>query len=73
MPAAPASLAADMASVPVEMSRYYKRLIDDGYALPFGEAMALEAARSGERNAAGPPRRRGQRSRRGDRPGTCQQ
>jgi enoyl-CoA hydratase len=28
------------------MVRGYKRLIDDGYALPFGAAMALEQERS---------------------------
>ena len=28
------------------MVRAYKTLIDDGYALPFGAAMALEAERS---------------------------
>lgn len=39
-------LARDMLSVVPEMLTEYKRLIDDGYALPFGEAMALEAKRS---------------------------
>ncbi|MDO9482747.1 MAG: hypothetical protein Q8S96_12860 [Hydrogenophaga sp.] len=28
------------------MLRAYKRLIDEGFCLPFGEAMALEAQRS---------------------------
>jgi enoyl-CoA hydratase len=43
-------LALDMLSVVPTMLTGYKRLIDDGYALPFGEAMALEAKRSGEAN-----------------------
>lgn len=30
--------------------RAYKRLIDDGYALPFGDAMALEHERSSAAN-----------------------
>jgi enoyl-CoA hydratase len=33
------------------MLRFYKALIDDGFDLPFGEAMALEHARSSARNA----------------------
>jgi enoyl-CoA hydratase len=44
-------LASDMASIPTEMSRFYKSLIDDGYALPFGEAMSLEHERSVARNS----------------------
>ena len=32
------------------MLRHYKALINDGFALPFGEAMALEATRSIELN-----------------------
>jgi enoyl-CoA hydratase len=44
-------LANDMATVPVEMLRFYKKLIDDGFDLPFGEAMALEHARSSARNS----------------------
>lgn len=40
------ALARDMASVDPAMSAAYKRLIDDGYRLPLGEALALEAARS---------------------------
>jgi enoyl-CoA hydratase len=44
-------LASDMATIPVEMLRFYKRLIDDGFDLPFGEAMALEHARSSARNS----------------------
>jgi enoyl-CoA hydratase len=51
LPAARA-LAGDMASVPLEMLKFYKTLIDDGYELPLGEALALEAQRSGPRNAA---------------------
>ncbi|UNU41475.1 enoyl-CoA hydratase [Sphingopyxis sp. YF1] len=45
LPAAQA-LARDIASADPAMVRSYKRLIDDGHALPFGEGMALEAARS---------------------------
>jgi enoyl-CoA hydratase len=41
IPAATA-LARDIASVEPSMVQTYKRLIDDGYALPFGEAMAHE-------------------------------
>jgi enoyl-CoA hydratase len=36
-------LAHDMASLPPEMARKYKRLIDEGYAVGFAEAMRLEA------------------------------
>lgn len=39
-------LARDMAGVDPIMVRNYKALINDGYALSFGEAMALEAGRS---------------------------
>lgn len=39
-------LAHDMASIAPEFARQYKRLINDGYDLPFGEAMALENSRS---------------------------
>ncbi|WP_242123884.1 enoyl-CoA hydratase [Sphingobium sp. Sx8-8] len=45
MPTARA-LAAEIASSEPEMVQRYKRLIDDGYALPFGEAMVLERARA---------------------------
>lgn len=45
LPAAQA-LARDIASADPAMVRAYKALIDDGHALPFGEAMALEGARS---------------------------
>jgi enoyl-CoA hydratase len=41
-------LARDMASCVPDVLVEYKRLINDGYALPFGEAMRLEAARSVE-------------------------
>lgn len=44
-------LAADIASADPAMVQAYKRLIDDGYALPFGEAMALEHRTSSKRNA----------------------
>lgn len=43
-------LAQDMASMDPVMQRNYKALINDGFALPFGEAMALEAARSTQMN-----------------------
>ncbi len=45
LPAARA-MARDMLSALPEMLPAMKRLIDDGYALPFGEAMALERERS---------------------------
>ena len=38
-------LAADMAQVSASYLAEYKRLIDDGFALPFGSAMALEQER----------------------------
>lgn len=44
-------LAHDMATIAPEFSRGYKQLINDGYALPFGEAMALENERSTAANA----------------------
>lgn len=44
-------LATDIASADPGMVRAYKRLIDDGYALPFGEALALEHSTSSARNA----------------------
>lgn len=43
-------LAEDMASIPVETLAFYKSLIDDGYARPFGEALTLEHTRSSEHN-----------------------
>jgi enoyl-CoA hydratase len=39
-------LAADIAGCHPAYASRYKALIDDGYALPFGEGMVLEAARS---------------------------
>ena len=44
-------LAHDMAQLPADMLVAYKSLIDDGYALPFGEAMKLEHRQSGAFNA----------------------
>jgi enoyl-CoA hydratase len=44
--AAARNLAADIASVPAEAVSFYKRVIDDGFGLPFGAAMALEHERS---------------------------
>ncbi|MBS0284439.1 MAG: enoyl-CoA hydratase [Proteobacteria bacterium] len=44
-------LAADIASAEVDFIAGYKKLIDDGYALPFGEAMALEHRISSAANA----------------------
>ncbi len=43
-------LAADMATIPPQMLANYKRLIDDGYGLPFRDAMALEAQRTRDLN-----------------------
>ena len=40
------TLARDMLSALPDMLPAMKRLIDDGYALPFAEAMALERERS---------------------------
>ena len=45
------ALAHDMATIAPAFSRGYKRLINDGYALPFGDAMQLEATRSTEANS----------------------
>jgi enoyl-CoA hydratase len=45
------ALAADMAQVPLEILITYKKLIDDGFALPFGEAIALEKSVSAGYNA----------------------
>jgi enoyl-CoA hydratase len=50
LPAARA-LALDMLSALPTMLPVMKRVMDDGYALPFGEAMALERARSEEHRA----------------------
>ena len=49
--AAATALAHDMASIAPAFSRAYKRLIGDGYDLPFAQAMALEAERSSAANA----------------------
>jgi enoyl-CoA hydratase len=40
------ALARDMASCVPEVLPKYKKLIDEGYAMPFGDAMRLEARRS---------------------------
>lgn len=50
LPAAIA-LAHDMATIAPGFARAYKQLINDGYALPFGQAIALEAERSTAANA----------------------
>lgn len=44
-------LAHDMATIAPGFARGYKKLINDGYELPFGQAMALEAERSTAANA----------------------
>ena len=43
-------LAADMATIPVETLSLYKSIIDEGFALSFGEGMALENRRSTANN-----------------------
>jgi enoyl-CoA hydratase len=43
-------LAADIATADPGMVQAYKRLIDDGFAQPFGEALALEHTRSSAAN-----------------------
>ena len=50
MPAARA-LAADMLLAQPGMLERYKSIIDDGFALPFGDGMALERQRACEFNA----------------------
>ena len=45
-------LAKDMLSLDPAMLLSYKRLLDEGYALPFGEAMALESTVAVAHNAA---------------------
>jgi len=45
-------LAGDMLSCVPEMLLRYKAIIDDGFALPFGDGMQLEKARSREFNAS---------------------
>jgi len=49
--AAATRLAHDMATIAPGFARGYKKLINDGYELPFGPAMALEAERSTAANA----------------------
>jgi enoyl-CoA hydratase len=49
--AAATQLAHDMATIAPSFARVYKKLINDGYELPFGQAMALEAERSTAANA----------------------
>ncbi len=44
-------LAGEMATIPLDMLTFYKKLIDDGFDLPFGAAMDLEHERSSGRNA----------------------
>ncbi|WP_188946464.1 enoyl-CoA hydratase, partial [Polymorphobacter multimanifer] len=51
MPAAIA-LAHDMAGIDPAFLRAYKALINDGYALPFGDGLKLEAERSNAASAA---------------------
>jgi len=46
------ALADDMLSLDPVLLPKYKALLDDGYALPFGEAMALELQRSSAHNTA---------------------
>lgn len=53
--AAARALAADIASADGNSIAAYKKLIDDGFAVPFGEAMALEHERSSAANRAVTP------------------
>ncbi len=46
------SLARDMAEVEPSFAAAYKRLMDEGYRLPFGDALALEADLSRRHNTA---------------------
>lgn len=46
------ALARDIAGIDPAMVRGYKKLIDDGYALPFADGLALEQRRSKAANAA---------------------
>jgi enoyl-CoA hydratase len=48
-------LASDMAGIDPAFVASYKRLIDDGFGLSFGEGMKLEAERSGAANSAVAP------------------
>jgi len=54
LPAAMA-LARDIASIEPDFIAAYKRLVDDGFRLPLGEALALETNRSRAANAAVTP------------------
>ena len=54
MPAA-MKLAADMATIPVETLSAYKSIIDQGFDLPFGEAMDLEHRLSSANNRSVTP------------------
>lgn len=45
-------LAHDIAGADPQMVHAYKQLIDDGYALPFGDGLALEHSRSSAANSA---------------------
>jgi enoyl-CoA hydratase len=49
------ALAADMATISPETLHAYKALIDDGYDLPFGEALRHEHTVSSRANAAVTP------------------
>jgi enoyl-CoA hydratase len=49
------ALAADMATIDPAFSAAYKRLINDGYALTFGDGMALESERSTQANSTVSP------------------
>lgn len=48
-------LAGDMAGIDPAFLASYKRLIDDGFAMSFGDGLALEAARSSAANSAVAP------------------
>jgi enoyl-CoA hydratase len=48
-------LAADMATIPVETLALYKKIIDDGYALPFGAALKHETDVSAPHNRSVTP------------------
>jgi len=43
-------LAADMATIPVETLSLYKRIIDEGFALPYGQSLAHEHKQSSAHN-----------------------
>ncbi len=45
------AIASDIASAAPDVVQNYKRLIDDGFALPLGEALELETARSAAANS----------------------